>query len=126
MSRLKRKPLFVLRARTVGVKSWTCVLCGTINRATVTARTFKIRCTERSCRARFAFGEVFYLLPGGGHIAPPMDMMIPSAAPMDSFPAGTLATEEYRSGRGVHQLIESDVDDATGAGVDNNDADSAR
>ncbi len=108
MSRLRRKPRYILRARTVGLKTWTCVLCGAVNRSNVTARTFKLRCSQRSCRARFAFGEVFYLLPGGGHIAPPSDRIIAAriqSLPVDSLPVGVLAGEKYRSGRAVNRLV---------------------
>src|SRR5262249_28325710 len=115
MSRLQRKPRYVLHARTVGTKTWTCVLCGTINRTTVNALTFKIRCTERSCRARFAFGEVFSLFPGGGLITPPWDRTIPAFPPehflIDSLPVGMLASEPYRRGGLVNRLILVDADE---------------
>jgi hypothetical protein len=87
------------------------VFCA-VNRSTVTARTFKLRCSESSCRALYAFGEVFYLLPGGGHIAPPIDRTMPphaifeadgldaeceatDAGPVETLPIGTLSEQEY-------------------------------
>lgn len=86
-----------------------CVLCGAVNRSTITGKTFKLRCSERSCRARYVFGEVFYLMPGGGHIAPPMDRIIPGdSRPVDSFPAATLADEPYRNWGTVNRLVLSE------------------
>jgi hypothetical protein len=125
MSRLKRRPRFLRRARTVGVKVWTCALCGAIDRTTVNARSFRLRCAESSCRARYVFGEVFYLLPGGGHIAPPSDTLLPvapvpaeapaepvpvraelaSAERADTIPVAVLAEERYHSCLPVNRLV---------------------
>ena len=82
------------------------------------APTFKVRCSESSCRARFAVGEIFYFLPGGGRIRPPADRVIPDETALtkatepllEAFPRGTLAHQRYRSGQDVNRLILPDKD----------------
>jgi hypothetical protein len=74
-------------------------------------------------RARYAFGEVFYLLPGGvGFIGLPPDRIIPDipkesradadARLLDSFPAAVLSPEQNRCWRPVNRLVLSDEDES--------------
>ncbi len=82
------------------------------------APTFKVRCSESSCRARFVVGETFYFLPGGGRIRPPADRVIPDETALakatepllEAFPEGTLALQRYRPGQDVNRLILPDKD----------------
>ena len=118
MSRLQRKPKFKLRARTVGVKLWTCVFCGHLNKSHMVVPTFKVQCSESRCRARFVVGETFYLMPGGGKLRSPADRVIPDETALakatvpllEAFPEGTLARRKYRSGQDVNRLILPDKD----------------
>ncbi len=82
------------------------------------APTFKVRCSESSCRARFVVGETFYFMPAGGKIRPPADRVLPDETALakatvpllEAFPEGTLARREYRSGQDVNRLLLPDKD----------------
>ena len=120
MPRSKREPQFPLLVRTSGVKTWSCPLCGHLNSKRVQAVTWKVRCGSSKCRAQFAFGEVFYLLPGGGSLQSPEDKLMPdwNAMPEPAFFSrlrGELAEERFQSGGRVNRLVNPE-DESEGDG----------
>ena len=82
------------------------------------APTFKVRCSESFCRAKFVVGEIFHFMPGGGKVRAPGDRVIPDETALakatepllEAFPEGTLARRKYRSGQDVNRLILTDED----------------
>ena len=83
--------------RDVGVKYWTCPNCDHMQRTQVRATTWRLQCSEPSCRRSFAFGTVFYALPAhaGKRLLPPFDTVFP-----ESVWGG-----KWRSGEPVHRVV---------------------
>lgn len=92
-------------------------MCGHLNIKWVSYTAWKVRCGNSSCRAQFAFGETFYLLPGGGRLRGPLDKIVPDYAAMPdpdflSLFHGELAQERFQSGGNVNRLVVPKEDDS--------------
>ena len=95
-------------------------MCGHLNSTRVRAFTWKVRCGSSSCRAQYAFGEVFYQLPGGGRLLEPEDKTVPDwdRIPDPAFWSllrGEVAEERYQSGGRVNRLVNPE-DESEGGG----------
>ena len=95
-------------------------MCGHLNIKWVSYTAWKVRCGNSTCRAQFAFGETFYLLPGGGRLQGPLDKIVPDYAAMPepdflSLFHGELAQERFRSGGNVNRLVVPEEEDGEGA-----------
>jgi hypothetical protein len=94
------------RAHFTGVLDWQCARCGTINRSTLSPRSWKVSCSYSRCHQTFIPG-IRFGVPRGHHGPKPL-----FRPPDYSFPVSDLIS--WRSGAAVHSLAACDSDRAGG------------